>query len=195
MSHESGFQELDEQTVETIRIKAWGLIGNYGFTYDDFDDIQQEITLDLLTRLSEYDPDKASIRTFISRIIDYKVQQITEERSTDKERIRQASASLNDSFSESEGELTERIQSVTQNNLPWNESDAGSPAVDLSNLRVDLRRVLSTLSPQQLDICARLSRDNIADVARQMGLPRMTLYYHLKKIREHFENAGLKNIF
>jgi len=195
MPHESGFQELDEQTVETIRIKAKTLIGNYGFTHDDFDDIRQDITLDLLIRLSEYDPERASLRTFISRIIDYKIEQIAEERSTIKERVWQTSVSLYDVLPDSESELTERIQSVTERNLPWNEAESGFSAFELNDLREDVKQVLFALPPEQLDICLRLARDSVAEVSRQTGIPRMTLYYHIKKISEHFEEAGLKNIF
>ena len=62
----------DPYVVNLIRSKARQLIGRYGFTQSDYEDIEQDLWADLYHRASDYDPSLASPRTFVNRIIEHR---------------------------------------------------------------------------------------------------------------------------
>ena len=41
------------------------------------------------------------------------------------------------------------------------------------------------------DLCVRLHDSTMAEIAREMGIPRTTIYDRLSKLREAFREAGL----
>jgi RNA polymerase sigma-70 factor (ECF subfamily) len=48
--------------------------------------------------------------------------------------------------------------------------------------------------PDELrDLCERLRDDTMAEIAREMGVPRTTLYDRLSKLRDAFREAGLED--
>ena len=65
---------------DLIRHKASKMIGKCGLTYDDCEDLEQELYLDLLLRLAKFDPDKASLNTFMARVVDHQVSKILRHR-------------------------------------------------------------------------------------------------------------------
>jgi RNA polymerase sigma-70 factor (ECF subfamily) len=49
------------------------------------------------------------------------------------------------------------------------------------------------VSPQDLqELCEKLQSSNMAEIAREMGVPRSTLYGKLTKLRDAFREAGLE---
>jgi RNA polymerase sigma-70 factor (ECF subfamily) len=58
-------------------------------------------------------------------------------------------------------------------------------------MRMDIERVLNALPDDLRDLCERLRESNMAEIAREMGIPRTTLYDKLTKIRETFRKARL----
>jgi len=62
----NSYEGLDDYVVKTILIKANQLIGKAGYKRDDYDDIIQEIILDVCGRLPKYDPEKSKFETFVN---------------------------------------------------------------------------------------------------------------------------------
>ena len=60
---------LDPYALKHIRFKARQLAGQAGFGAGERKDLEQELFLDLLQRLPQYDPDRARRTTFISRVV------------------------------------------------------------------------------------------------------------------------------
>jgi RNA polymerase sigma-70 factor (ECF subfamily) len=85
---------LDGYARDVIRHKARQLIGKYGFTRDDYDDLQQEMMLDLLRRLGKYDPSRAGLSTFVARIVDRKVSTLIRHQRQEKRDYRRQVCSL-----------------------------------------------------------------------------------------------------
>ncbi len=195
MSERKNHGELDEYAVTTIRVKAKKLIGKAGYTKADSEDIRQEITLDLLQRLPNYDPTKSSLHTFVNDVVDHKIARMIEARNAEMRDFKTVPLSLNVLEEDADGTLFEQIDEIEDETLPWNPGPGKASEFDLFELRNDIIRILSKLPPHLREICLRLMRNNIFVVAKEMGIPRATLYDHLKIIREHFEKAGLKNYF
>lgn len=192
ISEKNGF--FDEYEITTIRVKAKNLIGKAGFTKDDLEDIQQEIILDILQRLPGYDPAKSSRRTFINDIADNKIARLIEERNADKRDYHSTPESLDAVNDDGDRTWESRINSVTNEDFPWNVW-SGLSDFDRLELREDIIPVLKKLPPKLQDICIRLMQNSICGVSIETGIPKTTLLDHMKKIRKHFEKSGLKNFF
>jgi RNA polymerase sigma-70 factor (ECF subfamily) len=67
--------------------------------------------------------------------------------------------------------------------------------IEINNLRMDVARVLDTLPEDLRDLCERLRESNMAEIARETGIARTTLYDKLTRIREAFRQAGLDDFF
>jgi len=195
MSELKNHGELDEYAVTTIRVKSKKLIGKAGYSKADSDDIRQEITLDLLQRLPNFDPSKSSLHTFVNDVVDHKIARMIEVRNAEMRDFKTVPLSLNVLEEDADGTLFELIDEIADETLPWNRDAGEMSEYELLELRNDIIRVLSKLPPQLREICLRLMRTSIFVVAKEMGIPRATLYDHLKIIRERFEKSGLKNYF
>ena len=56
---------------------------------------------------------------------------------------------------------------------------------------MDLGQAIASLPEELRDLCLRLHDSTMAEVAREMGIPRTTLYDRLSKLRDAFREAGL----
>ena len=68
------------------------------------------------------------------------------------------------------------------------------PATDReqNDIRFDLERVIAALPEDLQDLCEKLQSSNMAEIAREMGVPRSTLYGKLTKLRDAFRDGGLE---
>ena len=62
-----------------------------------------------------------------------------------------------------------------------------------NEIRMDLDRAIASLPDELRDLCERLRDDTMAEIAREMGVPRTTLYDRLSKLRDAFREAGLED--
>jgi len=181
---------FDEYELTLIRIKSRKLIGKAGFIPDDLEDIRQEIILDLLQRLPNYDPAKSSRHTFINDLIDNRITDMVREKIALKRDYQAEPQSLDAAVG---GFIASGA--VTKKELPWNRGMKMMSEFEIFEMRQDIIRVLEKLPPNLREICFRLLSDNICTVAEETGIPKATLIGHLKKIRNHFEISGLQIYF
>ncbi len=80
MDCQNTYYELGDYAHDLIRSKARTLIGKAGFTSADCEDIEQELALDLLVRLENYDPRKSKRSTFMARVVEHRIATLLEER-------------------------------------------------------------------------------------------------------------------
>ena len=53
--------------------------------------------------------------------------------------------------------------------------------------------VLEGLPRELRNLCWRLKAETVTEISRGTGVPRGTIYESIKKLREIFEDAGLKD--
>lgn len=184
---------LSEYAAVLIHHKARQIIGKAGFTKDDVDDIEQEMTLELLERLPKFDPAKSAHKTFVARIIDRKVANLIRDRNCEKRDPRREEYSLNECIDDSEGGSVERIQTIAAEEADRRLGRQERSDQETAELALDVEEVLKRLPDNLRRLCELLKTGSIADAARAMGVPRTTLNDHVKKLREFFEAAGLRD--
>jgi len=194
MGSDSSREELDEYAVQLIRHKARQLVGRAGYTEDDRPDIEGDLTLDLLRRLPKFDPSRASRNTFIARVVEHGVARLIERREAPMRDARRCTTSLNDRIEDDEGKSVERGELIDQDTYLENIGQPTMPLADQVALRVDLDRVLATLTPELRDLWERRAEgQTITEISRETGIPRGTLYERMKQLRKLAEDAGLQD--
>jgi RNA polymerase sigma-70 factor, ECF subfamily len=177
-------ERLDRFETWLVHHKAWQLVRTCGFTASDVQDIAQDLALDLLERLKTFDPGRANRHTFAAMVVKHRIAAIIERRSAAKRDRRREACSLNDSVSDYNGKTVQRHETL---NCDLSGRGSGKP----SDLTVDIHAAIAGLPLQLQALCVHLQTKTIAQVARELGIPRMTLYGDIKRLKAAFEQAGL----
>ena len=183
--------DLNEYARNTIRHKARQLIGKYGLTPDDDEDLQQEMALDLLVRLPKFDPGRACLSTFIARIVERKISTIIRHRTRAKRDYRCRVYSLDERI-ENADDCSTLHDVISQGDCDLRVGRYGRPEIERIDLRIDVSLVLAKLPPELRALARRLYTQSITEVARELRVSRSTLYETgIARLREAFEDKGL----
>jgi RNA polymerase sigma-70 factor (ECF subfamily) len=184
---------LDGYARDVIRHKARQLIGKYGFTRDDYDDLQQEMMLDLLRRLGKYDPSRAGLSTFVARIVDRKVSTLIRHQRQEKRDYRRPVCSLDAQVEDQDGQARGLDEVLSQDAFDDEVARHDRPSAERLDLRLDLSLVLDELPDDLRQLALRLQTRTVAEIARELGVPRSTLYEKgIARLRKIFEDKGLR---
>ena len=185
--------DLDRYTSDLIRIKARRLIGNYGFIRDDLEDLVQDITLDVLERLPKYDASRASLRTFIDRIVSHKITDIIRNRHRLKRDYRRNAWSVDEEVTTEDGHVAARGDGMSQESFDREMGRDSRPAIGHIDMCVDIARAIHAM-PSDLHLAAVLLMETSkSEAAEVLGVPRGTLYgRELVQLRARFLDKGLR---
>ncbi len=184
---------IDPYAAGLIKYKARKLVGKAGFTASDREDIEQELRLDLLRRLPKYNPKRAQRNTFIARVVEHRVASLIEAQKAGIRDYRRCRCSLNECFEDADGRSVERVDTFDQEDYLLRTGAQSRPSEELSALAIDVAAVLETLPPELRELCRRLKAETVTEISRDTGVPRGTIYESIKKLREIFKDAGLRN--
>lgn len=195
MGFENRYTGIDKYASRLIKYKARTLVGKYGFTESDLEDLEQELTLDFLQRFPKYNSERAHLNTFIARVVEHKIATIIEARKAGLRDYRICCCSLNDDLEDEEGCSIERLETFDVDDYLIRTSRQSRPGAELRDLSIDVRRTVEHLPPELREICKRLMTDKVSEISRDTGIPRWKLYEFIMKIRAIFEDAGLRDYF
>ena len=183
--------DLDTYARTLISHKARQLSQQKGFVPDDRKDLEQEMSLDLLVRLPDFDPERACLSTFSARVVERKVATIIRHRKRKKRDYRCEVYSLDAPIAGVEGCST-RHDMISQGDCDLRVGRYGRPEIERLDLRIDISLVLAGLPPELRALAERLRERSITEVAREMGVSRSTLYETgIARLREIFLDKGL----
>lgn len=191
MSHDNQ-AAIDSFAWVVIRRKARQLVGRAGFTAQDREDIEQDLALRLLESLRSYDPAQGHRNAFVTAVVDRTAAKILRDRRTKKRNggpVRSLDTLLRalDWDREEYDDVAHSFEeSALIDRLPHGEEEQ----VDL---RQDLASVLEHLPADLRDLAERLKTQSVSEAARDLGMPRTTLQRRVDQLRQHFEEAGLRD--
>jgi RNA polymerase sigma-70 factor (ECF subfamily) len=187
-----GVEGIGDYAEKLIKYKAKRLVGRAGFVRSDQEDLEQELRLDLLRRLSSFDPSKATLHTFADRVVRHKIASIIEARKAGVRDYRRQQWSLNDPLKTPDGKPAERGDMLAEDAGRLRASDANRPAAERVDLEHDVRALLAGLPPELRGLCRRLMKGTPTEVERETGTARGTLYESFETLRRRFEKGRLK---
>ena len=71
---------FDDMIRRAISAKAVSLIGTYGYTRSDLDDLKQDLAIHLLKRYTSWNPARGAWSTFLDHVLVNKIRNIIEHR-------------------------------------------------------------------------------------------------------------------
>ena len=126
-------------------------------------------------------------------MVEHKIATLIEAKKAGIRDYRRCPFSLNDRFEDEDGRSVERVDTFDQEDYLLRTGAQSRPADELSALTIDVAAVLETLPPELRELCRSLKAESVTEISRDTGIPRGTIYESIKKLREIFEDAGLKD--
>jgi RNA polymerase sigma-70 factor (ECF subfamily) len=169
-----------------VKRKVRQIIGRAGFTKQDRQDLEQELIARLLHSLRSFDPKQAHRKAFVTAVVERDVANILRDKQAEKRDHRRI-GSLHVMIEVTEDGPTELAE--------FNARRCRDPrsAEDLAQLASDLAEVVAALPEELRDLAERLKTESISAIARAVGVPRTTLNDTVRRLRQRFEQAGLRD--
>ena len=183
--------EIDAFSARLIRRKARYLATWAGFTSSDRADLEQEMRLKLLKQLKSFDPAQGDRRAFVATVIERFSVNILRDQIAEKRDHRRAS-SLNVSVESEDNGPVELAQTIGDHEANARLCLAPRSDSEKAELAMDIAEVVARLPDDLQDLCQRLQRDSISQVARDLDMPRSTLYASVYELRRRFEEAAMR---
>ena len=134
-----------------------------GLPNDEQKDLEQGALLEILRKLGTFDSSRASLKTFLERVVASYIASFLRRRRAAK---RQAIGA----------ELV---------------ADRVHPQLEAVHLRIDISRLLAKLPPRQRGIGLMLAYHSPVEVSRRTGMSRSKIYRTIGELRLVFIEAGL----
>jgi len=174
--------QLNDYAARLIHFKARMLSRRRAFALDEPEDIENDLWLDLLERLPKFDPAKATLNTFVARIVERRIVSLIRHRSAEKRSLDREECSLNDPVRDCDGRLVERHQTTPE---------AANDPSRLRDLERDMARRLAHVSDDLRAVALGLAFGTPNSVCTELGISRRALAKAVEELREIFRDAGL----
>jgi len=192
MGYDDSNEKIDRFARGIIRRKIKQLIGRAGFTQQDHADLEQDLLLRVLQSLPSYDPAQAHRNVFVTTVVERYVANILRNKQAEK-RDHQRISSLHIHVRTDDDEQVEMIHTIGQREQDARRGRHPRSNEDLAQLGRDLAEVIAALPDQLRNLAERLKTMNVSEAARDMGIPRTTIDAWVRKLRQRFEKAGLRD--
>lgn len=174
--HNLAFEEAFPSVHEVARQKALGAVGRCGLTYDDCDDVAGQLLVTFYIRFDRFDGDRASVRTFASRVMDKELTSILRYRMAGRRRhLSEDSASL-------------AVADIDSDCLGCGTAP---PLADRRHFWLDLDRVLAPLPEALRETARALCWHTPSELSRLPGQTRTVIYRRIRRLREALLAAGI----
>jgi len=175
--------------VRIIAAKARRLIRQRKFHSQDYEDLVQELTLEWLRYRPLFDPRRASLSTYATRVINNRIAALIRHRKAVKRDRGGPMLSL-DRLVKDPGDGRARLGDVlSDEDVRFRVGAAQNER--RRDLAVDVSALLAVLPDALRALAVQLQTMTITGVSRLTGVPRSTVYESVGKLRRHFAAAGL----
>lgn len=182
--------DIDSFTRGFVRKSARELAGRFGFKKQDRAEIEQRLYLKLAKELHRADPNDPKWKAFVAVTVRRHIVSMVRDQEAAKRDHRRA-CSLNVTVRTPEG-LADLADTVGEHQ--GTSSGSRVSRQRLMELTLDVTECIADINDDRhREFCERLKHDSIAQIARDMGIPRTTLNFWLAKLRSRFEERGLKD--
>ncbi|QDU28952.1 hypothetical protein ETAA8_40580 [Anatilimnocola aggregata] len=190
-SHGTSADQLDSFTQGFVRKCARNLIGKFGFRHQDRDDIEQRLYLKLAKHLPAAQPDDPKWKAFVSLTVKRHIVNMVRDREAAK-RDDRGTCSIYVRIG-APNDAVELSATLIHREIPSRRGRSNRTEQELLELLIDVADSISAVADdKQRELLERLESTSIAQIAREMGVPRTTLNSWLPRLREHFEKRSLK---
>jgi len=180
-----------QYTIKRIRYRASQMVGKHGFIEDDFDDLRQQLMVEVLQRLPRFNSGRAPIKIFISTLIDNRLASLIKHQEAQCRDHRRVERSLDDRVPGEDGDWTTFGDGITEDDARSRLGRAGRSDHERVDLALDMALVLSQLDEGDRQLCLELQVKTALEISRETGIRRSGIYERIAEIRKKFIQAGL----
>lgn len=188
--HDDKPADIDPRAQDIVRRKARSLLRRGGFSRSDLSDLEQDLTLHLLKRLPTFDPRKSDWDAFVTTVVTTWGANLLRVRYADKRDYRRV-LPLSAATGPAEEQDNMASESLNEQAHAARLGQQRLSEFEQLELKLDVQEVLQRLPEDLRAIAERLRHISIAELARELGMPRSTLCQQSERIRRRFQRMGL----
>jgi RNA polymerase sigma factor (sigma-70 family) len=174
-----------------IEFKARQLSRRRGLGQADRDEIQQELWLAVVNQADRFDPARASLDTFIDRVVNTAVAMILRDRERQKRASGFQAMSL-DAVSKDDGRSKLTLAAkITEEDLHRRQGAEPRDEIADREQAEALAAALRLMPPEVNDVCRRVMGGSISSAAEELKTSRRQIRNSLAVARPHLEAAGI----
>lgn len=187
------YEGINPIIISTVRKKARKLIKHKCFLSSDLEDLDQELMIDLLSKLIHYDSSKSSLQTFTQNIIENKASNMIRDISRKKRGSQMAICSLYEPIGvgDNKDEAYLLIDTISADSSFYEYSI--SDLTRQLEFEFDVRQVINKLPDNLGKLCKLLQIMTVAEIAEETGTSRNTVYKALKMLRTIFADSNIQD--
>ena len=191
MIRQDGLSQIDQYAIRNIECRVRALVGCYGITPDDRDDLIQQLFLEYLERIAGFDPERGRYKTFVNCLT--RNQVITLIRARKRQLQEAILCALPSVPAEDPDDETPSAGAadLSEDNFRMATGRATRPAAELLDVRIDVDRVVKSLPPHLCEIANRVVAEGVADLSKAMGRSQTRIYQLVWKMRAAFKESGV----
>jgi RNA polymerase sigma-70 factor (ECF subfamily) len=168
---------VDPYILQQASFQASLLVSTAAFMPDDWEDLRQEMVLDLLRRAPKFDPRRGDWQGFVRGIVRHHAAVLV-----NRHRRRALEVLRDDSAVEEDADRDDSIEF---------RAECWPQTVDELNLNLDVRRVVESLPVRLRSLAVLLGQMPVKEVCQATGRSRSGVFQMTRQIREAFVDAGL----
>jgi RNA polymerase sigma factor (sigma-70 family) len=157
----------------------------------DVRDFAQDLIVAALHRLSRYDGRRASLPTFVNRVVRNAARDLLRRRDAAKRGKGHTPRSLDDLFRSRDGSRRDPGDFIS-NEQPGRGRKRRTGRDD-AELQIDVADAIRKLSADQRKLCRLLKRISVREAAAKLKQSPSTTYRHIAEITPHFESRDLQD--
>ena len=187
------YEGINPIIISTVRKKARKLIKHKCFLSSDLEDLEQELMIDLLSKLIHYDSSKSSLQTFTQNIIENKASNLIRDISRKKRGSQMTICSLYKPIGvgDNKDEAYLLIDTISADSRFYEYSL--SDLTRQLEFEFDVRQVINKLPDNLGKLCKLLQIMTVAEIAEETRTSRNTVYKELKMLRTIFADSNLQD--
>ncbi|MCX5683835.1 MAG: hypothetical protein NT049_09140 [Planctomycetota bacterium] len=171
-----------------VRIKARQVVHKHGFSRSDQPDVEQELVAHVLGAAHLFDPGRASVNTFIARVVDSTVAMILRNRGRKKRVADRPMWSLDRDQAGRRGHEPVLLREIVEE-ADLRRRQGMDATVPEETQALDAADLLARLAPELREIVVKVAETNEAAAARDLGISRRQVRKALAAVREQFRGA------
>jgi RNA polymerase sigma factor (sigma-70 family) len=183
---------LTDYARSLVKFKARQLARQCGFGPSERDDLEQELWLALVSQADRYDPERASLDTFIDRVVNTAAGMPARSRSRLKRAPGDGALSLETTKVPIRGQVQKPLaRFLCDADLTRRTGTVPTDEVALRENAEAIAHALAAMPGPMRDVCRLVMRGSISSAARRLRTSRRRVRGLLRAARPYFEEAGL----
>ncbi len=191
MLHDDSRPQIDDAARRIIRRKARQFVTRIGLARQEQEDLEQELTRRLLMSLPAFDPGQGHWNVFVTTVVERSAEKLLRRHRAEKRDCRRV-CSL-DALVEADDDPAGLGDTVRPREQVARRANGSRDPQELAALALDVAEVLARLPAPLREVAELLMTLSVSEAARALGVPRTTLVRWVERLRQCFEDAGMRN--